>query len=439
MKGNGPGNPASGKKTRTVRISPVQSLLLCLAFSIVLPANAGWPVHRRSPVIVGYFSHDGLYGSPPRYLRDLVANGGAGSLDQINYSRASITGGRCSVADPKADLETIYTTQNSVDGSSDDPGSTFHGYFHQLKELKRRYPKLRILISLEGTAASFREDAKPENRHEFVRSCIDIFLRGQFAPGVIEPGIFDGIDVDWEFPLEPDSENFGALIEEFRSQMNAFRNGLTLAVAVGDEPQMQPGTDFRKIALLADEIGIMNYNYTGPWEPTTGFLAPLFPATDASRQAGSVAESIAAYENLGIPARKLLMGIPFYGYQWSDVRPANNGLFQPGKAVSGDKPYREIQKLQPSYTLFRNQDSRAPWLFDGANFWTFEDSVSVEYKCRYAASQRLGGIMIWELGADTAEATLLTAAWRSLHDAPTPTAPSESDDPAVLTGRDEAT
>lgn len=318
------------------------------------------------------------------------------------------------MADPKADLESFYTNQNSVDGSSDAPGSRFRGYFHQLQELKRRYPKLRVLISLEGTAANFREDAKPEHRRAFVRSCVDLFLRGQFTPGVVEPGVFDGIDVDWEFPLQEDADNFQALLKEFREQMNAFRRGLTLAVAVGDQPQMQPGTDFRRIVPLVEQIGIMNYDYTGPWEPTTGFLAPLFPTAGSSPQVGSVAESVAAYERSGVPARKLLMGIPFYGYQWREVKPANSGLFQPGKAVSDDKPYREIRKLQSSYALFRNARSRAPWLYDGANFWTFEDPISVAYKCRYAAGKKLGGIMIWELGADTAESTLLSAAWRSL-------------------------
>lgn len=389
--------------------------LLLLMCSNHLQAHAGLLGHSQRPIVVAYFAHGGLYSDPPHYLRDFVQNRAARFLDQLNYSRASVTGGRCSVADPRADLETTYTSENSVDGTGDDPNSPFRGYFHQLKELKRRYPKLKVLISLEGTAASFAEDAKPEHRRKFVASCVDIFLRGRFAPGVKEPGIFDGIDVDWEFPLQADAENFRALLEEFRRQMNAVRHGLTLAVAVGDQPQMQPGTDFRRIAPLVDEIGIMNYNYTGPWESTTGFLAPLFPAAGDSHGYGSVAESIAAYEDSGIPRRKLLMGIPFYGYQWRGVNPDNNGLFQPGEAVSEDKPYREIRELQFSYSFFRNPKSRAPWLFDGGNFWTFEDPVSVDYKVRYATRKHLAGIMIWELGEDTAEATLLTAAWRSLH------------------------
>lgn len=366
--------------------------------------------HQKHPLVVAYFGHSGIYRNPPYYLRDLDRSGGARLLDQLNYAHAGVIDGRCSVEDPKADLGTLYASNTSVNGSADDPASSFRGYFHQLKELKSRYPDLKVLISLEGTAANFREDARPENMRAFVTSCVDIFLRGHFAPGVSEPGIFDGIDVDWEYPQQADAENFCTLLKEFRRQMNGIRHGLKLAIAVGDQPQMQPGTDFHQIASLVDEIGIMNYDYTGPWEHTTGFLAPLFASPESPRRYGSVAESIAAYEKAGVPDKKLLMGVPFYGYQWSGVDPSNHGLYQKGKGISDDKPYRLIRELQPFYSKFRNPRSLAPWLFDGETFWTFDDPTSIAYKSSYAAHQHLGGIMIWELGDDTVDASLLTAA-----------------------------
>lgn len=389
--------------------------MVSLLLLLVMPqTRAGNHRLQKRPAVVAYFGQWGLYNNPPYTLGDLVRNGGAELLDQINYAHASIKGGMCSIADPKADLETVYTDANSVDGSSDDPASSFRGYFHQLQELKQRYPTLKVLISLEGAPADFREAALPEQRRAFVTSCVDLFLRGHFAPGIVEPGIFDGIDVNWEFPQAQDAANFHGLLKEFRRQMNHVRRGMKLTIAVGDQPQMQPGTDFRKIARLVDELGIMNYDYAGPWNGTTGFVAPLFRRTDTPRHFGSIAESIEAYQRAGVPSRKLLMGIPFYGYQWHSVSAANNGLYQRGKGVSEDRPYRYIHGLQNAYSLFRDPDSQAPWLFDGSNFWTFEDPISIGYKASYAARRGLGGIMIWELGEDTAEATLLTAASRSL-------------------------
>jgi len=389
-------------------------VLPLLVTMFAMQAHARIFQHRDRPLVVAYFGQWSLHNNPPVYLWDLVDNGAAAMVDQLNYAHASVKGGRCSVNDRGADLETAYTSENSVDGTSDDPASPFRGYFHQLKELKQRYPKLKVLISLEGSPTDFKEGARPDQRAAFVASCVDIFLRGHFAPGIAETGIFDGIDVDWEYPQQGDAAAFGALLKEFRRQMNAVRAGLMLTIAVGDQPQMQPGTDFRHIARIVDQIGIMNYDYTGPWNSTTGFVAPLLPQSNAPRHYGSIVESIAAYERAGVDRRKLLMGLPFYGYQWKRVSGANNGLFQAGKGDPEDKPYRYIRDLAKSSSVFREPRSRAPWLYDGTSFWTFEDPVSVSYKASYASHARLGGIMIWELGEDTEEATLLNAAWHSL-------------------------
>ena len=208
--------------------------------------------HRSRPLVVGYFPGWGQSYAEPFYVKSMIANHSAKLLDQINYSQGSVAGGHCSVANRKNDLDTVYTRANSVNGRPDNPHSPFRGYFHQLKELKLRYPHLKILISLEGAPAGFMEGAKPENRRAFVASCVDTFLRGRFAPGINEPGVFDGFDIDWESPQQNDAADFLALVAEFRRQMDALRPGLRLSIAVGDAPQMLPGTDFAALSSLVD-------------------------------------------------------------------------------------------------------------------------------------------------------------------------------------------
>jgi len=394
-------------------------VLAFVALIAVVASTDGdaWP-HKRAraahPLLVGYFPQWGLYYDEPYSVKQLAENGSAKLLDQINYAQGFVSGGKCSVADPRADLNTTYTAENSVSGKADDPASPFRGYFHQIKELKQRYPHLKILISLEGNPAGFAEDAKPENRRAFVASCIDTFIHGNFAAGVHEPGIFDGFDIDWEYPHAEEAANFQALLEEFRRQIRAVRPGLRLSIAVGHSPRMLPGTDFAAIAQLADQVGIMNYDYTGPWSQTTGFLAPLFSNPTDPRHSNSIETNIADYVAAGVPREKLLMGLPFYGYSWTGVGRTNNGLFQAGKAVHGDQPYNYIRTLTSGFTTYRDEHSQAPWLFDGTTFWTYEDAVSVRYKASYAANQRLGGVMIWELSNDTPDAELLTTAHRAL-------------------------
>jgi chitinase len=200
------------------------ALLLVLLLS--RQAGARVPRHPNHPLVVAYFGESALCGTPPFHLKELVKNGGAGLLDQLNYSHASVQGGRCSLGDFRADIETPYTAENSVDGKADQTTASFRGYFHQLKLLKKQYPNLKLLISLEGSAMDFRYDALPEHRKAFVSSCVETFLMGRFAPGILAPGMFDGVDLDWEYPQGEDAKNFTALLKEFRRQMNTVQRGL---------------------------------------------------------------------------------------------------------------------------------------------------------------------------------------------------------------------
>ncbi|MFP5206887.1 MAG: glycoside hydrolase family 18 protein, partial [Acidobacteriota bacterium] len=272
----------------------------------------------------------------------------------------------------------------------------------------------KILISLEGEASDFAADAQPENRAAFVRSCVNLYLRGDFGDGIHRPGLFDGVDIDWESPHRADAANFEALVREFRRQMDALRPGLRLSVALGQSPFMLPGTDLAALAPMVDQFGIMTYDYWGPWFQSTGLVAPLF-AGPAPHRRGSIERTIAGYVAAGVPRNKMLMGLPFYGYGWTAVNGANQGLYQRGRPLRGDRPYRTIRTFGNPASEFRDPRSQAPWLFNGQEFWTYEDPVSVRYKVSYAKRQRLGGVMIWELSGDTASGELLDSAWRALH------------------------
>lgn len=399
--------------------------LLALTFSVAAFAQNG----GTKPLIVGYFGQWGLYNDVPYTLRDLAVGHKAAMLNQLNYAQAFVTGGHCSVADPNADLNHVFTARESVSGVPDEAGSPFRGHLHQLAELKQAFPRLRTLISLEGRGSDFAFDARPENRKAFVTSCVSLFITGNLAAGVSVPRLFDGIDVDWEYPGGADAANFLALLTEFRQQMDAVRHGLTLSIAVGPSPRMYAGTDFASVVTQVDQVGLMTYDFAGPWMQTTGFIAPLFsvpaPAepvkTIAPGEAlphlapsGGVAGSAQAFLAAGVPATKLLLGVPFYGYGWTQVPEAAMGVFQEGTPIRGDRPYSYIRSLTTTSTIYRDPDSQAPWLFDGDVFWTFDDAISMQAKAAYALAHGLGGIMIWELSGDTDQATLLTALHQAL-------------------------
>jgi len=357
------------------------------------------------PLVVGYYPGWGIRNQ--FFVKNLLSLGAMPLLDQINYSQGHIAGSQCTIANPSYDLNYSFSADNSVDSTADTPEMPLRGNFHQLQELKRLYPHLKILISLEGTADVFVEAAQPANRHSFVASCIQRFIKGKFADGVEAPGLFDGIDIDWEYPEEADKLNFIALLGEFRRQLNTVDANLLLTVTMGDGRKTYQHLDMRAVAFYANEVGIMNYDYAGPWSKRTGLVAPLYSSPDDLAKAGDVDSTTRGYKDAGVPPDKMLLGLPFYAYSWNQVSEANHGLFQLGDPARNDAPYHYIISIQDKFTIYRDPKSMAPWLFDGSTFWTYDDEISIAAKLKYAREQSLGGVMIWELSGDTPDGKLL--------------------------------
>jgi chitinase len=389
-----------------MRLTLKLALTISLCFSALL-SGAQDHVAWQKPIVVGYFTQGGI--RKGFFVKNLISQGSVQIVDQINYSQGHIDeDSQCAIADPNADLNFSFSAQNSVDGTADTPDMVLRGNFHQLQELKRLYPNIKIVISLEGNAESFAEAAQPENRFAFVASCIQTFIEGNFDEGIKASGVFDGIDIDWEYPHEEDTYNFIALLEEFRRQLDSERPGLLLTVAMGDSGANYRHLDMNLVALYVDEIGVMNYDYGGPWSKRTGLVAPLYSSPGDVAKGGDVDSTIQGYISAGVPTSKMLLGLPFYAYSWKNVSPMNHGLFQMGDPVRGDYSYSHIVSILDDFTTYRDPNSLAPWLYDGSTFWTYDDELSIGAKLAYAREQELRGVMIWELSGDTADGKLLT-------------------------------
>ncbi|PYY15563.1 MAG: glycosyl hydrolase, partial [Acidobacteria bacterium] len=162
--------------------------ILAAFISLVFPNLASsQTVH---PQLVGYYAErHAANGDYP--VKQLASNGAAGLLTQLNYAFGKVSQSRCQLLDPNLELKRALSAGDSVDGPPDpaDPNQ-LRGTFHQLQELKKEFPKLKILISLGGWVNSegFSDAAQPEHLHDFVHSCIDMYVRGNFTPGIRAPG-----------------------------------------------------------------------------------------------------------------------------------------------------------------------------------------------------------------------------------------------------------
>jgi chitinase len=390
------------------------------------------------PRIIGYFTSWGIY-ARNYHVKTIVTSGSAERLSVLNYAFAGPFDGRCILADPQADLHRIYGRADSVNGQGNGPDAV-RGHFGQLMHLKEMVPGLKILISIGGwtLSADFSDAALPENRSAFVASCVDMFIRGNLQglePGAAA-GLFDGIDVDWEYPAAPgrrgntyrpdDTSNFTALLAEFRRQLDAIDPDLLLTIAAPAGRDRYTLMELDRIHPYLDWINVMTYDYHGAWEPLgpTNFPAPLFTSSDdpVADQALSADASIRAYLQAGVPPSKVNLGVPFYGRGWTGVTDADRGLYQKAEAPAsglyeaGVNDYGVLQALD--FPAFRDPESGAYWLFDGTTFWSLDDPESVRLKSSYVIENGLGGVMFWELAGDNRNGELITAIFETLHAIP---------------------
>jgi len=396
------------------------AILLLTCVPLVAPqlSRAGDSApHAGRPKVVGYFPQWGVYGG--YYVKNVVTSGSATRLTHLNYAFANVVNNACVSYDPLADYQLPLTADQTVDGEADStaPGA-FAGNFHQLQELKKRYPNLQVVISLGGGGAdpnAFSSAALPANRQGFVKSCVDMFIRGNFAPGIQEPGIFDGIDVDWEFPAtDADKTNFTALLKEFREQLDAARPNMTLSIAAPAGGWAYQFIELKKIQHSVTFLNLMNYDFDGPWNNATGLVAPLYQTWNDPDPSNNANAAVKAYLQMGVKSAKIVFGVPFYGYEWTDVPNVNHGLFQPGVPVGYGSGYSAIVPVEGQFSKYRDPITQAPWLYDGKNFWTYDDPVSLKFKMEYVRHQRLAGVMFWELSGDLPDGRLVKALAKGL-------------------------
>jgi chitinase len=356
------------------------------------------PVDKR---IIGYFAEWAVY-DRDYHVWDIPV----GNLTHINYAFANATtGGGCEIYDEWAALK--------KDG----------GNYNLLVDLKAANPGLKTLISVGGWTLSgqFSDIALTvASRTAFVNDCVDFMV----AYG------FDGIDIDWEYPVggglesnvnrPEDKENYTLLLAAFRDRLDIVAPGSLLTIAAPGGAEHIENIDMIGIATHVDWINIMSYDFHGGWDSTTGHNAALYPNTDSPFTSEATSNAHAAIQNYldgGVPADKVVMGVPFYGRGWSGVPNVEMGLFQSSTGLpsgtweSGVFDYNDLHDNYvgaAGWTRTWDKQSQVPWLYNAAQstMISYDDEESLAIKANYIIDNNLGGAMFWELSGDTSDSLL---------------------------------
>lgn len=403
--------------------------------------------------IVGYFPEWGRYRQQPYLVKNIVTSGSADKLTVINYAfglpKPDPTGVvTCQIDDHVAAYQQAYSAEASVDGVADDPRQPLRGHFNQLKKLKAMYPDLKIVVSIGGwTGSTYFSDAVLTNtsRSAFVKSCIDLYIKGDLpvnnntGGAGTAAGIFDGIDIDWEYPVSggedgthhsiDDGKNFTLLLAEFRKQFKEIGGDhLLLTMAAPGGEYYAQNFHITEYSPYLDYIQLMTYDFSGDWSSTTGHHSNLCASSDDPMPAEwrlSMDSAVKIYrDGFGVPTRKIVPGAAFYGRGWTGVDSTNDGLYQSktgpalGTYEQGYELYRDLVPKETSgYVQYWDKVAGAAWIYNDTEkiFWTFDSPDALYLKGQYVRYHDLGGMMFWEISGDNDQGLLLSTLYEGLH------------------------
>jgi chitinase len=368
----------------------VLALLLGLAGAVSASATA--KAKTPQPVIIAYVFPQDTVIDPATIAAD--------QLTHINYAFANIKDGRV------------------VEGFARDAEN-----FRVLAELRRRHPHLRVLVSVGGwTWSGAFSDASltPESRRKLVESAV----------AFVERHDLDGIDIDWEYPGLPgngnthrpeDKQNFTALMADLRRGLDAdgrkHHRQRLLTFAAGALSDYIAHTEMDKVQAVVDFVNLMTYDFReAEADPQAGHHANLYPHPADPKQE-SVDRAVREFLAAGVPARKLVLGVPFYGHAWGNVKPEASGLYQPGGAAGErvDTTYGALVEgaiNRNGYVRIWDDKAQAAFLWNAEKriFVSYEDPESLRLKSRYILDHGLAGVMFWEYYADRTGTLLKTLA-----------------------------
>jgi chitinase len=279
------------------------------------------------------------------------------------------------------------------------------GIISRFPEIRKWNPHIKIIATV-----SYREPdaftacaASERLREEVGKSCVNLISKYGF----------DGVDFDWEYPCSPsmgldcspdDKHNFTLFCRKVRECVDAHEKGHIVSIAAGADIWYAESVELPELAKILDHICLMTYDLKCWFHAQTGHHSQLYSSTgDVFRN--SCDQALRLFHEAGVPKEKLLMGAAFYSRKWENLKDRNRGFLQMAKAPAEFGPnYGALLKDyidKNGYVRYWDDEAKAPFLFNGSTFISYDDEESLVCKCKYIREQGYGGIFYWEHSCDT--------------------------------------
>ncbi|MBC3787511.1 glycoside hydrolase family 18 protein [Spirosoma utsteinense] len=345
---------------------------------------------NRKPVIIGYVTDKG-------WTTDQID---ASKLTHINYAFAV----------PAADGKLAPLT--SLDSLN----------LSRLTSLRNSNKELKILISIGGWGGcKYFSDAAltDQSRQKFANDAVALLKKHKL----------DGLDIDWEYPAQvgagniyrpEDKQTFTLFLKALRDRLDEQgkedkrpeANHYLLTAATGGDTAFVTHTELGQAQKYLDYVNIMTYDLYHGNDKVSGHHSPLAQSKKGDQSRNSSISAVEGHIRAGVPARKIVLGLPFYGRGWNKVADKDNGLYQPS---TGEHQFISYDELADKYinkngfTRYWDADAKAPYLWNPTThtFISYADEESFTPKLDYVKAKGLAGVMFWEYTYDLRQKKLL--------------------------------
>jgi chitinase len=315
--------------------------------------------HGLKRRIVGYFTswRTGKDGSPAYLVNNIPWD----KITHVNYAFAAVDPATSKVllgsgaSNPDTGL-----TWPEVPAAAMDPSLPYKGHFNLLAQYKKRYPDVKVMLSVGGWAGSGGYYSATTNADGSTNTAGINTLADSMVATLRQYPFFDGIDIDYEHPTTNNEAGnpldfavskprLAGLMKSYNQLLKVVREKLDKAAVSDNKYYMLTiagsasgwilrGEENMSGLQYLDYASLMSYDLHGGWNQYVGPNAALFDdGNDAELKAGSAyqfggigylnVDWAYRYYRGALQAGRINIGVPYYTRGWKDVTGGSNGLW----------------------------------------------------------------------------------------------------------------